>query len=118
MILVDTSVWVEHLRRGGIGLDTLLIEGQVVCHPFVIGELACGNLKNRVAILGLLQDLPLVSGVEDYEVLHFIEAQHLIGKGLGYIDIHLLLSALLASVSLWTLDRRLSGIARKLLPAR
>jgi predicted nucleic acid-binding protein len=117
MILVDTSVWVEHFRHGAIGLDTLLNEGQVACHPFTIGELACGNLKNRETILALLQDLPTVSCAEDHEVLQFVEMKNLMGKGLGYIDTHLLLSALLARVPLWTLDKRLHGIARKLLPA-
>ena len=116
MILVDTSVWVEHFRSGTVCLDTLLNEGQVLCHSFIIGELACGNFRNRAAILGLLQDLPALTCAEDHEVLHFIEMQGLMGKGLGYIDIHLLMSALLARVPLWTLDRRLHEIACKLLP--
>ncbi|GFO55649.1 twitching motility protein PilT [Geomonas sp. Red276] len=116
MILVDTSVWVEHFRSGTIGLEKFLDAGQVVCHPFIIGELACGNLKNRGVILSLLQDLPLVSSAEDHEVLQFIELQNLMGKGLGYIDMHLLVAALLARIPLWTLDKRLDTVAQRLLP--
>jgi len=111
MVLVDTSVWVEHLRKGTIGLDAPLNEGQVVCHPFIIGELACGNLKNRSGILSLLRTLPAVRMAEDHEVLQFIEQHHLMGKGLGYIDMHLLASSLLSHVPLWTLDKRLGDAA-------
>ena len=107
MILVDTSVWVAHLREGAVGLDGLLNEGHVLCHPFVIGELACGNLKNRVEILSLLQALPAAVHAEHEEVMHFIEEHSLMGKGLGYIDAHLLVSAVLAQAPLWTLDRKL-----------
>jgi predicted nucleic acid-binding protein len=107
MVLVDTSVWVEHFRTGTIGLDKLLNEGRVLCHPFVIGELACGNLRNRSQILSLLQELPVAVPAEDAEALQFIDRHRLMGKGLGYIDIHLLMSALLSRVTLWTLDRRL-----------
>lgn len=116
MILVDTSVWVEHLRSGTIGLETLLMEGQVVCHPFIIGELACENLKNREEILALLQNLPLASGADDDEVIQFIDDHQLMGKGLGYIDIHLLISSLLSRIPLWTLDKRLHEAAQSLLP--
>ena len=106
MILVDTSVWVEHLRSGTIGLEALLNDGQVVCHPFIIGEIACGNLINRTEILSLLQDLPVASLADDDEVIQFIEDHKLMGKGLGYIDIHLLMSALLTRIPLWTIDKR------------
>jgi len=116
MILVDTSVWVEHLRSGTIGLETLLIDGQVCCHPFIIGELACGNLKNRGEILALLQNLPMASCAEDDEVIQFINDHQLMGKGLGYIDIHLLMSSLLSRIPLWTLDKRLHEAAQSLLP--
>ena len=116
MILVDTSVWVEHLRSGTIGLETLLIDGQVICHPFIIGELACGNLKNRGEILALLQNLPMAVCAEDDEVLQFINDHQLRGKGLGYIDIHLLMSSLLSRIPLWTLDKRLHEAAQSLLP--
>ena len=114
MVLVDTSVWVDHLRRGTVGLDTPLSEGQVLCHPFIIGELACGNLKNRSDILALLHTLPAVRAAQDDEVLQFIERLHLMGKGLGYIDAHLLASSLLSHVPLWTLDKRLGDAAASL----
>lgn len=116
MILVDTSVWVEHLRSGTIGLETLLLDGQVFCHPFIVGELACGNLKNRGEILALLQNLPMASCAEDDEVIQFINDHQLMGKGLGYIDIHLLMSSRLNNILLWTLDKRLDGAAQSLLP--
>ena len=114
MVLVDTSVWVAHLRRGHIGLEALLNEGHVVCHPFIIGELACGNLKNRSEILSLLQALPLATPAEHEEVMQFIGNYNLMGKGLGYIDMHLLASAILSGVPLWTLDRRLRQVSLKL----
>ena len=117
MILVDTSVWVEHFRAGSAELQTLLQEGQVICHPFIIGELACGNLKNRASILSLLQNLPMATCAVDDEVLQFIADHQLMGKGLGYIDIHLLASAMLSRMPLWTLDKRLAAAARALLPA-
>lgn len=116
MILVDTSVWIEHLRHGSVELETLLNEGAVACHPFIIGELACENLKNRDEILSLMQELPLASSVEDYEALHFIEDHKIMGKGLGYIDIHLLMSALLTRIPFWTMDKRLHEVSLKLLP--
>jgi len=117
MILVDTSVWVEHLRSGTFGLEALLNDGQVVCHPFIIGEIACGNLKNRTEILSLLQDLPMASLADDDEVIPFIEDHKLMGKGLGYIDIHLLMSALLTRIPLWTIDKRLHDVSLTLLPS-
>jgi predicted nucleic acid-binding protein len=118
MILVDTSVWVEHLRSGTIGLEALLNDGQVVCHPFIIGELACGNLKNGTEILSLLQDLPMASCADDDEVLQFIDDHKLMGKGLGYIDIHLLMAALLTRIPLWTIDKRLHETSLTLLPSQ
>lgn len=114
MVLVDTSVWVEHLRSGSAELQALLNDGEVVCHPFVIGELACGNLRNRDEILALLQALPAVAQVVNGDVLSFIERQRLMGKGLGYIDVHLLAAAQTSGVRLWTLDRRLAEAAKKL----
>jgi predicted nucleic acid-binding protein len=114
MVLVDTSVWVEHLRSGNIGLKNLLNEGHVVCHLFIVGELACGNLSNRSEILSLLQALPLVDHAEHEEVMHFIENYSLMGKGLGYIDMHLIVSALLTKVSIWTLDKKLKEVSSKL----
>jgi hypothetical protein len=114
MILVDTSVWVLHLRKGNIGLERLLNNAEVICHPFIVGELACGNLKNRAEILFLLQDLPMATQAEHKEVMQVIDNHHLMGKGLGYIDIHLLASARLNEVSLWTLDKKLEKVAAKL----
>jgi len=116
MILVDTSVWVEHLRYGTIGLEALLNDGRVVCHPFIIGELACRNLKNRTEILSLLQDLPVASCADDDEVIQFINDHELMGKGLGYIDTHLLVAALLTRIPLWTIDKRLHETSLALLP--
>jgi len=114
MVLVDTSVWVEHLRSGNLGLENLLNEGRVVCHPFIVGELACGNLSNRSEILSLLQALPLVNHAEHEEVMHFIESYSLMGRGLGYIDMHLIASALLTKVPIWTLDKKLKEVSSKL----
>ncbi|MGA2403595.1 MAG: type II toxin-antitoxin system VapC family toxin [Syntrophobacteraceae bacterium] len=114
MVLVDTSVWVAHFRGGAVGLETLLNEGRVVGHPFIIGELACGNLKNRFEILSLLQTLPTGVLAEHDEVMELIETRRLMGKGLGYIDMHLLASAILTEVPLWTLDRKLDKTASKL----
>jgi len=114
MVLVDTSVWVEHFRSGSIGLENLLNEGRVVCHLFIVGELACGNLLNRSEILSLLQALPLADHAEHEEVMHFIENYSLMGKGLGYIDMHLIVSALLTKVPIWTLDKKLKEVSSKL----
>lgn len=111
MVLVDTSVWVSHLRKGNDRLMALLDEGVVCCHPFVIGELACGNLKNRLEILSLLRALPIAETVDHEEILTFIDNNRLMGKGLGYIDIHLLGSAVLSGVSLWTTGRLLAQAA-------
>ena len=114
MVLVDTSVWVAHLRDGNIGLEALLNEGRVAGHYFIIGELACGNLKNRSEILSLLHALPMAIHAEHDEVMELIETHSLMGKGLGYIDMHLLASALLTDAPLWTLDRKLDRTASKL----
>lgn len=108
MILADTSVWVHHLRQGNDRVGDLLSDGQVVCHPFVIGELACGNLKNRAEVLLLLGRLPSAVPATHDDVLTLIEARRLMGRGLGWIDAHLLAAAVLQSFGLWTLDRRLS----------
>jgi hypothetical protein len=114
MVLADTSVWVSHLREGNIELKELLENGDVVCHEFIIGELACGNLKNRDAILSLFNDLPLIETVDFDEVLLFIKKNKLTGKGLGFIDVHLLASAVLSEVPLWTLDKKLKKAASEL----
>ena len=114
MVLVDTSVWVEHFRRGLPELAGLLDAGSVVCHPFVIGELACANLKNRREILELLQTLCTCPVATHEEVLSFIETNHLMGHGLGYFDTHLWASAKLSGVPLWTLDRPLMTASSRL----
>ena len=95
MVLVDTSVWVDHFRKGNAGLTKLLNEGEVLCHPFIVGELGCGNLRNRDEILGLLVALPEVQVAEQEEALHLVSEHKLHGSGLGWIDVHLLASALL-----------------------
>ena len=120
MILVDTSVWVDHLRRRDERLAELLDAGEVVCHPFVLGELACGSLGNRARILSLLESLPTLPKMEDDETLGFIDRHRLMGSGLGLIDVHLLASCMLTSVPLWTRDARLAAAALKLglAPAR
>jgi hypothetical protein len=114
MVLVDTSVWVTHLRRGENALKALLEEGKVACHPYIIGELACGNLTNRAEILGLLQALPQATVAEHEEVLRFVDIHRLMGVGLGYVDVHLLASARLTLIPLWTEDARLHDAAEKL----
>ncbi len=114
MVLIDTSVWIAHFRKASPGLVHLLEEGQVVCHPFIVGELACGNLRNRREILELLKTLHTSQGATHEETLHFIETHRLMGTGLGYIDVHLLASAMLSRVRLWTLDHRLKQAASRL----
>jgi len=114
MILVDTSVWVDHFRRGNEQLASLLHDEQVLCHPFVIGELACGNLENRKEVLALLNALPWAREAEHSEVLHFLNSNRLYGQGLGWIDAHLLASALLTGCRIWTLDKPLLAVTAKL----
>ena len=115
MILVDTSVWIDHLRATDTLLTERLIAGQVLVHPFVIGELALGNLRQRLDVLDALQGMPYAEVASDAEVLHFIDQRQLAGLGIGYIDVHLLASTqLLAGSSLWTRDKRLLAAASKL----
>ena len=114
MILVDTSVWVNHLRVADRQLAGLLLEEAVLCHPFVVGELACGALGRRSEVLGLLRSLPQAPVVDQHEVLAFVEAHTLMGSGLGWVDVHLLASAALAREGFWTRDRRLAEAARRL----
>lgn len=119
MILVDTSVWIDHLRRGSTALSAALEEGEVLTHPFVIGELACGNIKRRGEVIDLLSRLPRAALASDDEVLHFIERRRLMGRGIGYIDAHLLASvSLTAGTQLWTEDKRLAAVAAQLRLAR
>jgi predicted nucleic acid-binding protein len=115
VILVDTSVWIDHLRAGNRLLVELLEAGNVLVHPFVIGEIALGNLKQRELILGALADLPQAVVARDDEVMPFIEGSGLFGRGIGYLDVHLLASIRLTAGSLlWTHDRRLRDIAEQL----
>ena len=106
-VLVDTSIWIDHLRSGNDRLAELLHDARVVSHPFVIGEIACGSLFNRSEILALLQALPSAPEVSNAEALMFLETHQLMGCGIGWIDVHLLASARLADLSLWTRDQRL-----------
>ena len=114
MILVDTSVWVDHFRRGNARLAAVLEGAEVLCHPFVIGELACGDLGPRREILSRLAQLPQAPPASHEEVLAFIESRRLMGSGIGWVDAHLMSSAVLAGAPLWTLDKRLAEIARSL----
>ena len=112
MILVDTSVWVDHLRAGNQTLGRLLDTGQVLAHSFVIGELALGHLRRRETLLTALADLPQAVVATDAEVLGFIDRHALFGRGVGYVDVHLLAAVRLTQgAALWTQDRRLHDIA-------
>jgi predicted nucleic acid-binding protein len=115
VILVDTSVWVDHLRLGNTRLIQLLESARVAAHPFVIGELALGNLRQREVILGTMHDLPQTNVATDLEVLHFIHEEAIFGRGIGYVDAHLLASIRLTpGTSLWTRDKRLRDVANRL----
>jgi hypothetical protein len=114
VILVDTSVWVDHIRKGDPSLERLLDERLVWTHPCVIGELALGNLPDRTVFLTDLRDLPQVKRATHDEVAAFIEAERLYGLGIGYSDAHLLASARLVATTLWTRDRRLLDAAETL----
>ena len=107
MILVDTSVWIDHLRRGDATLAALLESAAVVAHPFVVGELACGSLRPRSEVLRLLSDLPMATTATHAEVMHFIAERGLASRGIGYVDVHLLASALIDKCKLWTRDKAL-----------
>ncbi len=112
MILVDTSVWVDHLRSEEPYLVSLLNANRVLAHPMVIGELACGNLRNRDEVLGLLKGLPSIIPATHDEVLFFIERRRFMGRGIGYVDAHLLAAASLTGLAmLWTRDKRLMDAA-------
>ena len=114
MVLIDTSVWVDFLRQGDPGVVALLESGDVICHPFVIGEIACGNLTFRKEILHRLALLPTASSVRNSEALAFIEAHRLSGLRLGFIDMHLLAAAHLDGFSIWSRDKVLRRAAEKL----
>jgi predicted nucleic acid-binding protein len=115
VILVDTSVWIDHLRKADQALANLLDDGEVLAHPFVIGELALGGLRQRDIVLSSLLDLPQAEVANDEEVLNFINDHKLFGLGIGYIDAHLLASVRLTlGAVLWTRDKRLASVATRL----
>lgn len=112
MILVDTSVWIEHLRENSQALAGLLDAGLVLIHPFVLGKLALGNLRQRNVVLSAPADLPSATMATDAEALHFIDQHALHGKGIGYVDAHLLVAIRLTpGATLWTTDKRLHAVA-------
>ena len=113
-MLVDTSVWVRHLREGDVHLAAALESAEVWMHPWVIGELACGRLSDRATVVELLRALPTTPVASVDEVLALIERRALMGRGIGWVDVQLLASALLAGVPIWTLDRRLAAVAAEL----
>jgi predicted nucleic acid-binding protein len=113
-ILVDTSVWIKHLRESEKNLVRLLEQGLVTCHPFIIGELACGGIKNRHEIITLLNALPSTGILDHYDIMEFIGYRKIMNKGIGYVDVHLLGSALVADTPLWTFDKALKKIANQL----
>ncbi len=115
MILVDTLVWVDHMQRGNGGLAERLLGGLVCRHPYIVGELALGNLKQRASVQDAVQHLPALAMATDAEVLAFIDAHMLYGTGVGYVDVHLLAAVLLTPNStLWTLDKRLHEAATRI----
>jgi predicted nucleic acid-binding protein len=114
MVLVDTSIWIDHFRKTSRALCDLLEQEAVVLHSFVLGELACGNLGNRREVVALLHALPSVTKAEDDEVLFFIDRHELMGRGVGLIDMHILASCQMDGVQLWTRDKRLRLIASEM----
>ena len=115
MILVDTSIWIDHLRRGDEKLVELLNQGQVLCHPFVVGELALGSLRNRTSILDAMRNLPVAVVATNDEVMSFIDQNKLFGQGIGFVDAHLLASVRLSPAArLWTRDKRLLAVSLRL----
>ena len=114
MILVDTSVWIDHLRSGDRQLEALLNQGSVLTHPFVIGEVALGHLRQRETILTALQGLSKAIEAQEHEVLQLIQKHTLFGLGIGYVDAHLMASTMLTNASLWTRDKRLKEVAARL----
>jgi len=114
MVLVDTSVWIEFLRKGNSRLEALLEEGEVWTHVLILGELSVGNIQGRKHFLSLLRDLPRTKECSHEEVFHFIENKNIQGKGIGYFDVHLLAASLLSTIPLWTLDKRLAKLSDSL----
>jgi predicted nucleic acid-binding protein len=111
MLLVDSSVWIAHFRTANPVLRDLLTNGLVLIHPFVIGELACGSMKNRKRILADLQELPLATSATHEEVMNLLDQRTLWSRGIGWVDAHLIASALLSHCRLWTLDAKLREAA-------
>ena len=114
MILIDSSVWIDHLRRAEGVVLSLLRDGEALTHPFIIGELALGSIKDRRAVIASLERIRYAPVATDDEVRALIEARALHGTGVGYIDAHLLAATLLAGATLWTSDKRLAAVARRL----
>jgi len=112
--LVDTSVWIQHFRTREVELAALLEQSRVLIHPFVVGELACGTFRRRQEVLSLLARLDHVPKASDAEALELVETRQLMGRGLGWVDVHLIASCLISSARLWTLDRRLKREADRL----
>ena len=113
MVLVDTSVWINFLREGNDQLKSLLHECSVYTHPIIVGELSCGNIKNRTKFMALINDLPFAKESTHSEVIQFIESNKVFDKGVGFSDMHILCSAILSNIPLWTHDKRLSLIAKQ-----
>ena len=115
MILVDSSIWIDHLRRPHSGLSELLLGGEVACHPFIVGEIACGHLRDRARVIADLSLLPQVPIASHREALALVETQRLAGVGIGWADVHLLASTVLAPpAKLWSRDKRLAAAAQSL----
>ena len=114
MILIDTSLWIDHFRNENKFLNSLLLQGAVVMHEFILGELAIGNFKNRKVILSLLDSIPKLSKLTHDEFIYFLEQNSFYCRGVGFVDIHLLGSTKLAGVKIWTLDKRLLNLAEGL----
>jgi predicted nucleic acid-binding protein len=114
VILADTSVWIEHFRSPNRALGELLEQDQVLVHPFVIGEIACGHFRNRAEIISLMQAMPAAPRADDGEILLLTEQRRFRGRGIGLIDIHLLASCLMAPCLVWTADKRLKMVADEL----
>jgi predicted nucleic acid-binding protein len=115
VILADTSVWIEHFRRGDAEFGRLLDAGKILCHPFIVGELALGGMRQRLLLLGQLLRLPRCLVATDAEVLEFINRSALFARGIGYVDVHLLASLRITpGSSLWTFDKRLNRAAEQL----
>ena len=114
MVLVDTSIWVAHLRKRNCQLEQLLMDAEVICHPFIIGELACVSIKNRNEILSLLKSLPSAPVLEFDELMFFIDENQMMEIDIGFVDVHLSGSAILSGTFLWTADKKLNSVAIQL----